>query len=171
MDAGDPFDERTGFRVFVALDGSLASLAALRRAVGEARLRDAHLVAVRVLSGSGNLRDLDGCDEALQRARDTVWTAFEEALGQVPEDLDISAMALRGGAGPTLVDLADRADDLIVLGVGDPRPLRRWRARVTARHCVAHAGCPVLAVPLPHHLRALSRTRLRRRDVDRLMPD
>ncbi|MDF2709421.1 MAG: hypothetical protein K0R62_5073, partial [Nonomuraea muscovyensis] len=108
---------------------------------------------------------------ALRRARDAVWTAFEEALGQVPGDLDISATALRGGAGPTLVDLADRADDLIVLGVGDPRPLRRWRARVTARHCVAHAGCPVLAVPLPGHLRALSRTRLRRRDVERLLPD
>jgi nucleotide-binding universal stress UspA family protein len=166
--SGDPGDHRP--RVFVALDGSLASLAALRYAVSEARRREAHLHAVRVLpSATRGMAGLDEGSTYLDQVRDGVWMSFEEALGEVPRDLDVSAVALRGSPGPTLAGLADRPDDLLVLGVGAGGPLGRWRSRALVRGCVAHAVCPVLTVPLPPHLRALSRARLRRRDMERLL--
>ncbi|MBB6352112.1 nucleotide-binding universal stress UspA family protein [Nonomuraea muscovyensis] len=111
--------------MFVVLDGSLASLAALRRAVDEARLREAHLLAVRVLSGSGSLRDLDGDDEALRRARDAVWTASEEALGRLPG-------ARRAAAGPPARPVAHPAAPPRrgppPAGLTAPRPLPRMSA-------------------------------------------
>jgi hypothetical protein len=45
-----------------------------------------------------------------------------------------------------LVDHADRPDDLLVVGTGRRGGLRRLR-RSVGRYCLAHARCPVIAVP------------------------
>ena len=55
-------------------------------------------------------------------------------------------MVIRGPAGPVLVDAADRPDDLLVVGTGR-RGLRRWIRRSVSRYCLAHAHCPVVAIP------------------------
>jgi hypothetical protein len=88
--------------------------------------------------------------------------------------VSIQLVVARGEAGHVLVDLADADGDLLVVGGGDQAPLTRlWHGRVT-RHCVAHASCPVLAVPpsvLAKHARGLRRWAFRRRafDADRLV--
>ena len=46
-----------------------------------------------------------------------------------------------------LVLLADRPDDLIVIGTGRRGLLTRALRRSAGRYCLAHATCPVLAVP------------------------
>ncbi|WP_327582294.1 universal stress protein [Nonomuraea sp. NBC_00507] len=158
-----------GPRVLVALDGSLASLAALRYAVDEARRREACLHAIRVLPGAGALPGLDDGDEFFSLLRKGAWISFREALGYVPTDVEVSVLVARGEPGPALVDLADREDDLLVLGRGDVGLLGRWRGTATSCYCVAHGRCPVLIVPLPAHLRSLYRSRVRRRDLDRLL--
>ncbi|MFF9586848.1 universal stress protein [Streptomyces achromogenes] len=43
-------------------------------------------------------------------------------------------------------DQADRENDVLVVGAGRPG-LRRAFSRRVSRHCLAHAVCPVLAVP------------------------
>lgn len=156
-------------RVLVALDGSLASLVALRYAVDEARRRTACLYAIRVLPGAGVLPGLDDGHEFFSWMRKGVWTSFQEALGYIPADVEVSVLVARGEPGPALVDLADREDDLLVLGWGDVGWLRRWRGSSTSLYCVTHGRCPVLTVPLPGRLRTLYRARIRRRDLDRLL--
>ncbi|MFC4111045.1 universal stress protein [Nonomuraea zeae] len=132
-----------GPRVLVVLDGSLASLAALRVAVTEARRRHAHLQAIRVLPGVGALPGLPDGHEFFARLREGVWASLREALGRVPADIDISTAVARG-AGPALVAMAGGEDDLLVLGGGEGRLLRRWRSAAVSRYCVTHARCPVL---------------------------
>lgn len=141
-------------RVVVGVDGSVGSLGALRRGVAEARLRDAVLVSVlawRPPDGAGLNRRVP-CPPALVQiwqaeAQRRLHTAWEQALGGTPRDLSCGLLIVRGPAGPVLVDVADRADDLLVLGAGRPGLRRVFGAGATARFCVAHAGCGVLTVP------------------------
>ena len=67
-------------------------------------------------------------------------------LGGLPDDLSVEALVVRGPTGPVLVDCADDPDDLLVIGTGR-RGLRRVAGRSVSRYCVAHARCPVVAVP------------------------
>jgi nucleotide-binding universal stress UspA family protein len=66
----------------------------------------------------------------------------------MPPDVEVEAAVIRGEAPFVLVELADRENDLLVIGAGRRGAIRRlWRAR-TPRYCVARATCAVLAVPL-----------------------
>ena len=46
-----------------------------------------------------------------------------------------------------LVAVADRPDDLLVVGKGRSGILRRAWSGSVSRHCLALATCPVIAVP------------------------
>jgi len=59
----------------------------------------------------------------------------------------VHALVVRGAPGPVLVAIADRESDLLVVGTGRRGLLHRALRRSTSRHCLAHAVCPVLAVP------------------------
>ena len=54
---------------------------------------------------------------------------------------------IRGYAGPVLVDMAESADDLLIIGTGRRTLLGRGLRKSVGRYCLAHARCPVLAVP------------------------
>jgi hypothetical protein len=54
-----------------------------------------------------------------------------------------------GPPGPRLVSLANQPGDLLVIGAGRRAALTRLVCCPVARHCLAHAHCPVLAVPPP----------------------
>jgi DNA-binding CsgD family transcriptional regulator len=54
-----------------------------------------------------------------------------------------------GPPGPRLVSLANQPGDLLVIGAGRRAALTRLVCCPVARHCLAHAHCPVLAVPAP----------------------
>jgi nucleotide-binding universal stress UspA family protein len=150
-------------RVVVGVSGTPTSLQALRAAVAEARRSRSQLVAVLVWTPPGGeityrrapcpplLRIWE--DEAAWRLRNS----FDEAFGGVPEDVPVELVAIRGEAGAALLDVADRADDLLVVGAGPHGGWARLFHGSTTRYCVGHARCRVLAVPAPELLAALPR--------------
>ena len=140
-------------RVVVGVSGSLGSLQALRQAADEARAREATLVAVIAWVPPGGdfaershpspyLRQI-WRDAAKQRLAD----AFDAGLGGLPDDVGVLARIERGEPGPVLVDVCDGPDDLLVIGTGRRSPIGRALRKSIGRYCLAHAKCPVLAVP------------------------
>jgi nucleotide-binding universal stress UspA family protein len=140
-------------RIVVGVHGSLGSLQALRWAAEEARAR--HLPLVPVIAWvppGGDVAERSHPSPYLRKLwRDAACArlaaAFDEALGGVPGDLPVQARVERGDAGPVLVDVADQTSDLLVIGTGRRHPVSRALRRSVGRYCLAHATCPVLAVP------------------------
>jgi hypothetical protein len=54
---------------------------------------------------------------------------------------------LRGEAGQVLVGSACQKGDLLVVGAGRRGALRWLTGSWVSRYCLAHARCPVIAVP------------------------
>lgn len=159
-------------RVFVGLDGTIESLQALRLASREARQRAAELSVVYVRPSNsdyvyevGFLADTGRTTAWFdQRAQEYLDTWLEEGLGQAPTDISISRKVAQGKPGRALVKLADREDDLLVVGVSQSRAHRIF-SRSTSKYCTAHAVCPVLVVP-PGKLAREARNRHTRGDRD-----
>ncbi|MER5350115.1 universal stress protein [Kitasatospora sp. NPDC002551] len=152
--AGVPGDDGRG-RVVVGVSGSLGSLAALHRAVAEARRLDAEVLAVHCwtpVGGEFGYRRspcpplLSVCrDAAAARLRD----ALDQAFGGAWAGVRLRSIAVRGETGQALVRCADRPDDLLVLGAGGRGALARVLHPSITAYCTRHATCPVLAVPKP----------------------
>lgn len=166
-------------RIVVGVHGSLGSLQALRWAAGEAREQSVPLVPVIAwVPPGGELAERSHPSPYLRRlwqeaARAKLVAAFDDALGGVPDDLRVQALVQRGETGPVLVDVAGQPGDLLVIGTGRRHPVSRALRRSVGRYCLAHATCPVLAVP-PSRLmdemqRGLRPWSLRRRKA--LVPD
>jgi nucleotide-binding universal stress UspA family protein len=142
-------------RVIAGVSGSVRSLGALRAGLAEARSSGAELVAVLAWAPSGGefayMRApcpmlLRLCEEA---AQERVREAFDAAFGGVPWDVSVRMLVVRARPGQVLVDMADRPDDLLVVGCGGRGRLGRTIHGSVTRYCIAHARCPVLAVPPP----------------------
>jgi len=138
-------------RIVVGVDESPAGLRALRVAVAEARRRHVTLLAVRTWSNplpwpQGPVEP-GLLDEMARQAEAEVRLAFAMAMVGSPQDIDIRVHAVEGAPGPELVRLADRNDDLLVVGSSQRRLFGRLWHGSTARYCVSHASCPVLVVP------------------------
>jgi nucleotide-binding universal stress UspA family protein len=148
-------------RIFVGVHGSVGSLHALRCAVDEARRRDGivHSVIAWTPPG-GEMLDRRSPEPHLRRiwmagAGRRLRAAWDEALGGVPADVPVHLAVVRGPAGRVLTGLADRDDDLLVLGAGRGGSVR-WTPRgAVPRFCVRRAVCRVLVVPLPALARGL----------------
>jgi nucleotide-binding universal stress UspA family protein len=140
-------------RIVVGVHGSLGSLQALRWAADEAGDRQVTLVAVIAWQPpGGDFAERSHPSSYLRRlwrdaARTRLNDAFEAGLGGLPANLQVQARVERGDAGPVLVDVADQPGDLLVIGTGRRRLVRRMLSRSVGRYCLAHACCPVLAVP------------------------
>jgi len=154
-------------RVVVGVHGSVTSLAALRTGLELARAREAVLVPVLAwtpVGGELTYRKAP-CPQLLsiwrRNAVDTLRTAFDEALGGVPTDVDVQAQLVRGEPGPALVGVASGTADLLVVGAGHRNVLGRRVPGGTARYCLRHASGPTLLVPPPELLgHTASRARL-----------
>jgi nucleotide-binding universal stress UspA family protein len=140
-------------RVIVGASGSPGSLRALRHAEDLARHSVATLIPVLAWTPPGG--DLAArrqtCptlvhiwhDAAWQR----LWAALDAAWGEIPADMLVEPVVQRGLPGQILVEVACHPDDLLVVGAGRRGVLARmWHSRVS-RYCLAHAQCPVVAVP------------------------
>jgi nucleotide-binding universal stress UspA family protein len=136
-------------RIFVGVSGSLGSLQALRFATEEARQRDVPLIAVIAwIPPGGELAERRCPSPELrklwrQAAAERLETAFDEALGGVPDDVRVEQSVVRGATGAVLTDLACGDGDILVIGTGR----RGWLHRSAGRYCLAHARCPVMVVP------------------------
>ena len=140
-------------RIFVGVHGSLGSLQALRYATDEARRRKVPLVPVLAwLPPGGDLAERRNPSPYLRRiwreaAWQRLWAAFDDGLGGVPGDIEVTPQVVRGETGPVLVDVASSAEDLLIIGTGRRSTLGRLLHSSVGRYCMAHARCPVLAVP------------------------
>jgi hypothetical protein len=68
----------------------------------------------------------------------------------------------RGPAGWVLVSLACQPTDVLLAGAGRRGALSWMRSSTVTQYCLAHAQCPVLAVPPPELARELGHGRLAR---------
>ncbi|MGW3726163.1 universal stress protein [Streptomyces sp. NPDC000851] len=148
------YDVSGAARVVVGVSGSLGSLTALGRAAHEARRRGAELWPVLAWEPPGGelaaSRSSASCvlvDEWQELARERLLTALGDVFGERGPGVAMCAMVARGTPGRALVEVADRADDVLVVGTGRRASWHRAFSRSVSRYCLAHARCPVLAVP------------------------
>jgi nucleotide-binding universal stress UspA family protein len=140
-------------RVFVGSCGSPGSIRALRYARNLAQGNDATLIPVYAwIPPGGDMADRRAPNQILRKvwhdsAWRRLWESIEAAWGGPPDELTMWPIVVRGSAGQVLVGLANRPDDVIVIGAGKRGALARLFRGQVARYCVAHAACPVLAVP------------------------
>jgi nucleotide-binding universal stress UspA family protein len=140
-------------RVIVGVHGSLGSLQALRFAEAEARQRDVPLLPVIAwVPPGGDLAERRTSSPYLRKIwREAAWerlqAAFDDGLGGMPADLQVEPHVERGETGPVLVDTANQPEDLLIIGTGRRGHLGRMFCSSVGRYCLAHARCPVLAVP------------------------
>ncbi|MGW3570039.1 universal stress protein [Streptomyces sp. NPDC000941] len=113
-------------RVVMGVSGALASLAALRRGIVEARRTDGALVAVMVWEppeGEAAFRRRPEASWArlwAGEARQRLDRALDEAAGSVPADLRVDRLVIWGTPGAVLCAVASGAEDLLLIGVARP---------------------------------------------------
>ena len=149
-------------RVVVGVDDSLSGLQALRFATAEARRRGVGLRAIRAWQFATPWHEQNaGLFRAamVDAAAMVLHDAFHQAMGGLPKDVSVEALAIQGPAALVLVDQAGGQDDLLV--VGRSRYGRGWRnllGRAWRRmtdgprvdvHCVRNTTCPVVTVAAP----------------------
>ena len=141
-------------RVVVGASGSPGSLRALRCAEELARTHHATLMPVLAwVPPGGDVADRRSPCPYLRRvwaedARQRLTDTLDAAWGGVLADPPVEPVVERGEAGWVLVSIAC-PDDLLVVGAGRRGALARVISGKVSRYCLAHARCPVLAVPPP----------------------
>lgn len=143
--------------IVVGVDGSAASLEALRWAADEARLRGARLVALHAwvfvpaapIGDPGMIAipagDLVGQLEAeTEAARAELADSIAQVLGPDP-DVEVEARLTENDASEALVTESENAD-LVVVGSHGRSGLRAAILGSVSRHVVDHAHCPVVVV-------------------------
>ncbi len=138
-------------RIIVGVDGSAASLPALRWAADEARLRRSplHIVSAwDAATHAASYADADGSPvtraERETIAKDAFAAAIRTVFGpQLPEGVTAELTE----EAPERILLARSADaGLLVLGATSrPWPVE-WFAGPVVRACLAHANCPVVVI-------------------------
>ncbi|BAJ29432.1 MULTISPECIES: universal stress protein [Kitasatospora] len=165
-------------RVVVGVSGSPGSLAALHRAVAEARRAAERGGAAQVLAlhaweppgGEFGYRR-SPFPPLLSAVREEAERRLREAVAETGADragVPVTALTVRAAPATALLTAADRPDDLLVLGPAGTWWHRGLRASVPA-HCVRRSRCPVLVVPRPEL--ALLLDGLTRRAVDAELRD
>lgn len=136
-------------RIVVGVHGTPGSLQALRFAVGHARAFGATLIPVIAWQPHGDNPRLPAslADEWAAQAERQLVTAFDEGLGGLPADVAAQPMVIRGPVGAVLVKVAERDNDLLVLGQSRRGALYRALHRSLAHYCITHARSAVVLVP------------------------
>ena len=142
-------------RIIVGVSGSPGSLQALRHAADLARTHRAVLIPLLAWTPpGGDLADRSHPSAHLRRvwqdaAWQRLWEAIDLAFGGIPEDIEFQSTVLRGVPGQVLTSVASHPGDLLVIGAGRRGPVAHALSCMVSRYCLAHAVCPVVAVPPP----------------------
>ncbi len=143
-------------RIIVGTSGAPGSLPALRYAAELARQDDATLIPVLAwLPPGGDMADRRCPSSHLRQIwKDAawlrLWAALDSAWGGIaPAGRPAEPLVRRGEPGEVLVAAASQPGDLLVVGAGRRGLARRLLRGRVARYCLAHASCPVVAVPPP----------------------
>jgi nucleotide-binding universal stress UspA family protein len=154
-------------RVIVGVSGSPECLPAIRYAAEIARAHRAPLIPVLAwLPPGGDLADRSHASPVLRQAwadtaRLRLRSALQAAFGGLPPDVSTQPQVVRGEPGQVLVRVACLEDDLLVIGTGRRSKIGRVLHASVSRYCLAHAACPVLAVPPSPLTREVGRLGLR----------
>lgn len=133
--------------------GSAGSLQALRDATEMSRHFGVPLMPVLAWTPpGGELADRRYPSAELralwqQSAWERLWHAVDLAIGGPPADIAFVPKVARGAAGDVLTRIASKPGDILVIGTGRHGAVRRLLACNVSRYCLAHAACPVMAVP------------------------
>jgi nucleotide-binding universal stress UspA family protein len=134
-------------RIVVGVDGSEPSKAALRWAIGQAKLTGGSVDAVmswRYPSAFG-LAPTAGADVDFEGdARDALTAALSEAGGLEP-DVPVRPLVVEGHAAEVLVQ-ASKGADLLVVGSRGRGAFTSTMIGSVSINCVLHAHCPVLVL-------------------------
>jgi nucleotide-binding universal stress UspA family protein len=103
---------------------------------------------------SGELRQV-WRNLACRRLQDALLAVW----GETPDDPLVQPHVERGAAGWVLVNLACRPGDVLIVGAGRRGALARMVFSKVSRYCLAHARCPILAIPPPALARELAHSR------------
>ncbi len=148
-------------KIVVGVDGTEASLAALRFAADEARLRGASLEVVHawimpvfesvpdpfLVEWSGPIdADPEATIEAMRHAARTVVDEAIAKLGDGARGLEIERSVVEDRPERALVEAANDAE-LLVVGAGKHGRLHDLVMGSVSHYCVQHATCPVEVVP------------------------
>jgi nucleotide-binding universal stress UspA family protein len=136
-------------RIVAGVDGSPASLTALRWAIRQAEVTGGIVDAVIAwqvpvtMSGYGWApMAIPECSEYIESATKTLQEAVSEAAG--PEgNPRVHTVVAEGAPAKVLLDISDGAD-LLVLGSRGHRMLTETLLGSTVQECVHHARCPVV---------------------------
>jgi nucleotide-binding universal stress UspA family protein len=153
-------------RVVVGVSNTLAAYEALRFAVEAARELRTSLIAVRAVRTTPAADTWAGLRQTLHEAAAAeVARAFEEALGGAPGDVDVTVVTESGSPHRVLPDVANRPDDLLVVGATH-RPWPMTGLGGVGGHCARVAACPVVVVPARAVVRSTAGSGLGRGMVD-----
>jgi nucleotide-binding universal stress UspA family protein len=143
--------------IFVGVDGSPASVAALRWAVAEAELRDARVVAIHAWTfvppapiAEPGMIPMPGMDYTgqLDAERAAAEAELEAAIVSAFPDgppVEIESRLAEDDAAEALVAESDSAE-LVVVGSSGRTGLKSVLLGSVSRHVVQHARCPVVVV-------------------------
>ncbi|RPE39670.1 nucleotide-binding universal stress UspA family protein [Streptomyces sp. Ag109_O5-1] len=138
-------------RIVVGVDGSEPSKAALRWAVGQAKLIGGVVDAIIAWDsptawyGLAPPSDKDQADFQ-EQVRKILDRAIDEALGPGPgRQVDLRPISVHGHPAAVLIDAAAGAQ-LLVVGSRGHGGFREALLGSVGQHCVHHAPCPVVVI-------------------------
>jgi hypothetical protein len=143
-------------RVVVGVSNTLAGYEALRFAVEAARELRVPLIAVRAVRTTPAADTWPELRQALHDAAGAeVAQAFDEALGGAPCDVGITVVTESGLPHGVLPSVANRHDDLLVVGASTRN--HAWPATGDVGWCCTRVSvCPVVVVPARPMARSVS---------------
>ncbi|WP_431676616.1 universal stress protein [Kitasatospora sp. KL5] len=144
--------ERTGSgrRIVVGVDGSPASIDALRWALEQARPQGAVVEALTAWQypvATGWTVPVEVDQDLAGMARKTLEESIASAAGAV-DPVEVRTVVVEGGAVQCLLDAA-RGADLLVVGSRGLGGFTGALLGSVSQHCVQHAPCPVVVIRHP----------------------
>lgn len=142
-------------RIVVGVSGSANSMAALRWAGAEARLRSAEIWAVHawwssmeMLAPYASLRGVPSRDQQRQAASALLTAAIGHAFGHEPHGCGVGVwpILVEGNPVAVLLRYAVGAQQLVLGHKRRPDNPRETALGAVVRACIAHAPCPTVVI-------------------------